>query len=95
MNDWRGRLREAVYDSGLKHTVIAFDAAVDPATLSRIINGRIQPRFESVVRLARAAGVTVGWLLDEPVRGVELTDRQQSTLRAAGAILLGTFRSPE
>ena len=95
MNDWRGRLREALNDSGKKHSAIASDAAVNPTTLSRIINGRTDPRFEAVVRIARAAGVTVGWLLREPPRGVELAERQQTTLRAAGAILLDTFRRHE
>lgn len=95
MNDWRGRLRKALNDSGRKHSAIAYDAAVNRATLSRIINGRNHPRFEAVVRIARAAGVTVGWLLGEPPRGVELTERQQTTLRAAGAILLDTFRKHE
>ena len=90
---WHARLREAVNATGQKHSTIAWEAAIDPATLSRIINGHdANPRFETVVRIAHAARVAVGWVLDEPVRGIELTERQRATVRAAGAILLNAFK---
>lgn len=88
---WRERLRETLRDSARKQSFIAQQAQVDPATLSRIVNGHIEPRFDTVVRLAKALDVSVGWLLSEPVRGVELTAHEQATLRAAGAILLRTI----
>lgn len=33
---WRERLREAVEGAGRKHPTIAWEAGIDPATLSRI-----------------------------------------------------------
>lgn len=87
-NDWRERLRETLRRSPRKQSFIARDAHINPATLSRIVNGHMEPRFGTVVRIAKSLDVSVGWLLSEPVRGVQLTIQEQATLRAAGAILM-------
>ena len=65
MEDWRARLREAVERTNRKHWYIAEEAGIDPTTLSRILCGHLHPRFETVVRIARAAGVSVGSLIGE------------------------------
>jgi len=89
---WRERLRLAVERSGAKQAAIARRAQIAPETLSRILNdAHAHPQFETVVRIASAAQVRVGWLLEEPVRGIELTDRDRATIRAAGVILLDAF----
>ena len=77
--NWRERLRTAIEKSGKKHSAIAADANVDPTTLSRILNARMQPTFDTVVRLARAINENVGWLLDE--RGFTLSAEEQKELR--------------
>lgn len=93
MDEWRTRLRIAVGRSGLKQTAIARRAEIAPETLSRILNDRhARPQFETVVRIASAAHVRVGWLLNEAVRGIELTERERQTIRAAGVILWERFR---
>jgi transcriptional regulator with XRE-family HTH domain len=67
MEGWRERLRLAVKLSGKKHSVIAWEANVTRATLSRILTGvHAHPGFEVVVRIAHAAGEHVGWILHEP-----------------------------
>lgn len=77
--DWRARLRLAIEKSGKKHSAIARDAGVAPETLSRILNSRIGPTFETVVRITRAVNENVGWLLDE--RGFTLSSDEQKQLK--------------
>lgn len=77
--NWRARLRAAIEKSGKKHSAIAEDADVDPTTLSRVLNARMEPTFQTVVRIARALGENVGWLLDE--RGFALSADEQKQLR--------------
>lgn len=79
--NWRERLRSAIRKSGKKHAAIAADAGIDPTTLSRILNARMQPTFETVVRLAHALHESVGWLLDEP--SFSLSAEEQKVLRKA------------
>lgn len=86
MNDhWRERLRQAIDQSGKKHSTIAWDAGVAPETLSRLLNGT-QSHFETVVRIAHACGTTVGWLLDE--HGYALSAPQRRQLRDAAALII-------
>lgn len=77
--NWRARLRAAVEKSGKKHSAIARDAGVAAGTLSRILNDRMHPTFDTVVRIARAVNENVGWLLDE--RGFALSGEEQKQLR--------------
>jgi transcriptional regulator with XRE-family HTH domain len=65
--DWRDRLRRTIEQSGRRHGEIAREAGIDPATLSRILNGHVrQPRFDVVVSIAHASGGRIGWVLHEP-----------------------------
>jgi transcriptional regulator with XRE-family HTH domain len=60
---WRERLREAV---GSVRAEAQHDAAIAPETLSKILNGHTRtPGFETIARIASAAGVQVGWILEE------------------------------
>jgi transcriptional regulator with XRE-family HTH domain len=85
-NDWRARLVSAVWRSGKKHRIIAEDAGITPSTLSRILNGRSQPHFEVVVRIAQAVGENVGHLLGE--QSFELSSEQRAKVRTAAGILM-------
>lgn len=90
---WRDRLRLAVERSGVTHAEIARRAGIAPETLSRILTAKhAHPEFATIIRIARAARVTVGWLLDEPVPGIEFTPRERATIRAAGVILFDALR---
>ena len=83
---WRDRLRQAIDLTPWKHSAIAEAAGINPATLSRILTGRMpHPSFEIIVRLARVAHVRVGDLLGE--RSVELTETEADTVRRAREIL--------
>ena len=77
--NWRSRLRRAIDSSGKKHAAVAAEARVDPTTLSRMLNGHIEPSFGTVVRVARVIGENVGWILDE--RGFALSADEQKQLR--------------
>lgn len=84
---WRTRLRLAVARSGKKHSVIAFEAGMDPATLSRVLTGaHYHARLETVVKIAHAAGETVGWVLNEP--GFRPSAEQRRRLRSAAMAIL-------
>jgi transcriptional regulator with XRE-family HTH domain len=90
---WRGRLRLAIQRSGLTHAEVARRASIAPETLSRIINDlHTHPQFETVARIASATRVRVGWLLEEPVRGIEFDEKERATIRAAGVILFDAMR---
>lgn len=85
--EWRERLRQAIGRSGLTHAVIAERAGVDPATLSRVLNGHgSRPGFDVVVRITLAAGESVAWLIGE--RDPRLTAAERATLLDAAEILL-------
>lgn len=83
--NWRERLRAAVERSGKKHSVISMEAGVDPATLSRILNGHMRPSFELIARIAHAVNENVGWLLDE--RGFSLSAEEQKQVRKVARFL--------
>ena len=89
MNDWRARLRLAIARSWKKESVIALDAGIAPATLSRIKNDSVQPAFETVVRICRATDVRVGWLLEEP--GYEFTEMEIHAILTTGVMLFDVF----
>lgn len=95
--NWRERLRAAVKRSGKKHSLIAMEAGVDPATLSRVLNGHIQPNFDTIVRIAHTVNENVGWLLAE--HGFALSSEEQRQLRKVARVLedaaLGPITSRE
>lgn len=83
---WRDRLRQAVRDSGVTQAEIARRARLPEETVSRVLTGVSRnPGIETVYRIAHAARVQVGWLLEE--RGYGLSARQvRKLLDAAEAI---------
>lgn len=87
MIDWRDRLLLAVQRSHRKHSAIARDAGIAPETLSRILHARhAHPQFETVVRIAQAVNVRVGWLMGEP--GYQpMTAEEAEALRQAIRVL--------
>jgi transcriptional regulator with XRE-family HTH domain len=70
----------------MKHGIIAEDAGIGRATLSRILNGRTHPRFDIVVRIAQAVGENVGYLLGE--QPFSLSGEQRAKVRTAAGILM-------
>jgi transcriptional regulator with XRE-family HTH domain len=89
--NWRDRLRRAIHESGCTQIAIAERAGIAPETLSRILSGRQrEPAFHTVVRVAHAAGVSVGWLLDE--EDYRLTARERQQLRDAAELIRSALR---
>lgn len=85
--DWRDRLRDAINRSGKKHSVIAWEAGVTRATLSRILTGvHGNPRVDTIVRIAHAVGENVGWIFGEP--GFVLSGEQRAKVRTVAGILM-------
>ncbi|HVE70834.1 MAG TPA: helix-turn-helix transcriptional regulator [Thermoanaerobaculia bacterium] len=84
---WRARLRLALDRSGMKRGIVAMDAGINRATLSRIVNDEnYHPSFEVVARIARAANASVGWLLRE--QGYTFSAEERAELREAAAIII-------
>jgi SOS-response transcriptional repressor LexA len=89
---WRDRLRMAIDKSGKKHSAIAADAGVSPATLSRILTAvHERPTLDTIVRIARALNESVGWILDEP--SFYLSADDQRKLHEAVRVLDASLRS--
>jgi len=85
--EWRDRLREAVNRTGKKHSYIASEAGVAPETLSRVLTSRSsQPSFDVVVRITRAAGESVGWILGEA--GFIFSAEERTLLTKAAELIL-------
>lgn len=55
-------LQEIRRKRGLTLEAVAYLAGVDSATISRIENGVVVPRPETVVKIARGLGVSIEWL---------------------------------
>ncbi len=87
MVNWRDRLRDAVNRSGKKHSVIAYEAHVTRATLSRVLTGKHgNPGVDTIVRIAHAVGESVGWIVGE--QGFELSGEQRARVRTVAGILM-------
>lgn len=85
---WRERLAYMVKNSGLTQSEIARRAGIAPETLSRVLTGHhSRPEFSTIVRIARAVRVSVGWLLQE--RGYAFSEEEAKQLRRAAAIITG------
>jgi transcriptional regulator with XRE-family HTH domain len=91
---WRERLRDAVRESGRKQSIIALDAGIAPESLSRILSGRTSvPGFETIARIAYAAGVPLGWIPEED--GFELSPLQIGEMLEVIAILQNAIDTSE
>jgi transcriptional regulator with XRE-family HTH domain len=85
--NWLERLREGVRANGAKQYMIAVDIGISEGTISRVLTGKhVQPTFETVVKIAHAAGVSIEWVLEEP--GFALSDEHRAKVRSASVILL-------
>lgn len=86
-----GRLRSAIVAMGLTQQAAAKRANVPEETLSRIVTGETKdPRIMTVVKLAAALNVTVGWLLGE--KTAPFTNAESEALARAFEILEGRIR---
>jgi phage repressor protein C with HTH and peptisase S24 domain len=89
---WRDRLRMAIERSGKKHSVVAAEAGITRATLSRVLTATHQnPTLDTIVKIAHAINESVGWLLDEP--GYVLSADEQRKLHDAVRILETSLRT--
>ena len=71
--DWVDRLRRAVEATGKKQSAVAEEANVDPSALSDILRRETtDPKLQTLIRICRVCGVTVGWVLGES--GFDLGD---------------------
>jgi SOS-response transcriptional repressor LexA len=89
---WRDRLRMAIEKSGKKHSVIAEEAGITRATLSRVLTAAHQnPSIDTIMSIARAINENVGWILDEP--SYALSAEEQRKLHEAVRILETSLKS--
>ncbi|MGZ5433682.1 MAG: S24 family peptidase [Thermoanaerobaculia bacterium] len=77
--DWVDRFRAAVEAKG-KHSAVALEAGVDPSALSDILRRTTNdPKLQTIARVCRVCGVTVGWVLGE--KGFELGEADYAQLQ--------------
>jgi SOS-response transcriptional repressor LexA len=89
---WRDRLRTSIEKSGKKHSVVAEEAGITAATLSRILSAvHERPALDTIVRIARTIDESVGWLLDEP--SFFLSAEDQRKVRDAVRVLEMSLRN--
>lgn len=63
-------------------------------TLSRVLTGvHRQPRFETIMRIAQAAGERVGWVCGE--EGFSLDNQQRAKVRTVAVILMDMTGGPK
>ena len=63
-------LRKLRQERGLTLDAVGYLAGVNAATISRIENGQVSPRPETIVTIAKALGVSVKRIAPkEPARG--------------------------
>lgn len=82
-------LQELRKDRGLTLEALGYLADVNLATISRIERHLVKPRKETVVRLARALGMSVGRLarlLEEPEEGPDSNDGVNAPQGRDGAL---------
>ncbi|HEU4887743.1 MAG TPA: LexA family transcriptional regulator [Thermoanaerobaculia bacterium] len=74
------RLKELLDQRGLKQSRVAELAGIPNETMSRIVTGTTKnPGVDTLLKIANALGVTVGWLLDE--KGFEFSAERRAELR--------------
>jgi transcriptional regulator with XRE-family HTH domain len=90
-DELRARIRGAIRRSGKKHSLVAVDAGITRATLSRVLTGiHDEPRFDTIVKIMRAVDENVGWLLGE--QGFGLSSDERAKVQTAAAILINLTR---
>src|SRR5258708_8825756 len=83
----RVRARQAIRESGKKQSAVACEAGMTPESVCRILSAQhARPSSESIARIARADGVSLGWIMEEP--GFTSTDELRAKVRTAGVLLL-------
>ncbi|HEY1685522.1 MAG TPA: helix-turn-helix transcriptional regulator [Tepidisphaeraceae bacterium] len=67
----------------MKHSVVAADAGITPASLCNILAGRQSPRMQTAISIANALEVDFKWLIDPrsefPVVRIEPKEVEQAT----------------
>ena len=76
-----GRLRAVKERLGLSREEMARELRLDPSTVSRYIHGTMAPSLAGLIRLHRALGVSLDWLLlgVEPMMLKERLQRERET----------------
>lgn len=57
------RLRQSMYERRMNQSELAAAADVSKATVSNVLSGKFDPRYETLVAFADALRVDVGWLM--------------------------------
>ena len=56
------RLKEAMAAANKKQIELATDTGLSHSTISRYLSGKVEPRQDAIIKLARALGVSEWWL---------------------------------
>ena len=63
MTELSERIKQAIDKSGKSQRQIARDAGITAATISRYISGERMPNAAIILKLAKACGASIEWLL--------------------------------
>lgn len=81
------RIREAMAHEGLTNSSLARRADLSEKTVSRLINAKMDPRYDTLERVAKALGVTERELRGVPSAPLGLQDASGGGTDAAAEIL--------
>lgn len=56
------RLREAMSDTNKKQIELSVETGLSHSTISRYLSGKVEPRQEAIIKLAKVLGVSEWWL---------------------------------
>lgn len=56
------RLREAMQAADIKQIELATETGLSHSTISRYLSGKVEPRQDAIIKLARALNVSEWWL---------------------------------
>jgi hypothetical protein len=82
------RLREAVRRSGRSAAWLAHETGINPATISRWMQGHTEPQALYAERVAAALGVEAGWLLRGELAEAQTSVAQEDSGPAPGVVAL-------
>lgn len=72
------RLRQSMYERRMNQSELAAAADVSKATVSNVLSGKFDPRYETLVAFADALRVDVGWLMGNSPNNKKIQKRRFS-----------------
>ncbi|UWQ93015.1 helix-turn-helix domain-containing protein [Rhodobacteraceae bacterium M382] len=87
---WRKRLRQAIDDRGLGYKELSSSAGFNKEYVSKMLNGRINPTVDKILRICEVAGIEPSFLFLRDVggQGIRETVKDAANLTEQDASLV-------